>query len=312
MLKTLTKPSVRKLQPGVDVSSFQGPPADWVKSAGTFSWAAVKVTEYEPDGTKYVNPQAAADWSWLLTNKKGRIAYLFGHPSVSAADTVSFFLSELDKLGLHDTDGVALDLEVNDGLGAAEVASWGADVQSELHSKLGRPPLLYTFLNFAKAGNCAHLGGYPLWIADPSSPAGKPQVPAPWTTWAIHQYDISGNIDRDVAKFATQEAMFAALGKTKTKEPDMENLGGDLVTALTVGRWPNGWIVVAGLGQDGFVQANLWDNAAWSGWKNVSKTKAKGAPGVTVWVGGHGRLYYIDESSHAIQLITHDNGKTWG
>jgi GH25 family lysozyme M1 (1,4-beta-N-acetylmuramidase) len=302
---------VRRFQPGVDVSGFQGPPADWTAGAGSITWAAVKLTELEPNGTRYVNPDAAADWDWLHANKKGRVAYLFGHPSVGPRETVAFFLTELDRLGLADSDAVALDLEVSEGKTAAEVAAWGAQVQAELKNKLDRPPLLYTFRDFATEGNCAGLGRYPLWIADPSSPAGKPQVPEPWKSWAIHQYDISGSIDRDVANYRTQAEMFAALGKTPPKDPDMQNLGGNLVTAVATARWPDGWIVVAGLGANGFVQANLWDGAKWGGWKNVSPTKANGAPALTAFDDVHGRLYYIDEASDCIQLETGDRGKTW-
>jgi hypothetical protein len=96
--------------PGVDVSSFQGEPAAWRGAAGAIQWAAVKLTELQPDGTRYVNPDAAADWAFLKANGKGRIAYLFGHSPVSAASTVSFFTSELAKLGLTNADGVAVDL----------------------------------------------------------------------------------------------------------------------------------------------------------------------------------------------------------
>jgi GH25 family lysozyme M1 (1,4-beta-N-acetylmuramidase) len=312
LLRNLTKAAPEKLLAGVDVSGYQGTPSKWASTAGTISWAAVKVTEFEANGTKYVNPYAAADWEWLHSKKKGRIAYLFGHPSVSAANTVNFFITQLNALGLRDADGVALDLEVSDGLTPAHVASWGVDVQSELETRLGRTPLLYTFLSFAEAGNCAGLGRYPLWIADPSSTKGHPRVPEPWTKWSIHQYDISGSIDRDVANFASESAMFDALGKkTTVKEPGVQNLGGKIATGLATGRWPNGHIVVAGLGQDGFVQANLWDGEKWEGWKNISRTKAIGAPTLTVWVDNHGRLYYIDSAHNVIQMITTDGGKTW-
>jgi GH25 family lysozyme M1 (1,4-beta-N-acetylmuramidase) len=302
---------------GVDVSVYQGSPAQWVGEAGNFSWAAVKITELEPKGSKnpkYVNPDRAADWDWLGTNKKGRIAYLFGHPSVSVTDTVEFFISELDPLKLEDDDGIALDLEANDGLRANTVAAWAVAVQAQLKSKLDRNPLLYTFLDFADAGNCAGLGGYPLWIADPSSPAGRPRVPAPWKTWAIHQYDISGTIDRDVANYPGLPQMFAALGKKSgggPKEPDMNNLGGSIVGGLASARWPDGQSVVAGLGKDGFIQATLWDGKGWTGWKNVSPTKAIAAPAVEVWVDGHGRMYYVDEAQNVIQLDTNDRGQTW-
>ena len=92
----------------------------------------MKLTELEPNGTRYINPDAQADWDWLKANGKGRIAYLFGHPAVSATETVAFFLSELNHIGLRDTDAVALDLEVTDGLRPAQVAAWGVSVQSQL------------------------------------------------------------------------------------------------------------------------------------------------------------------------------------
>jgi|HubBroStandDraft_5_1064220.scaffolds.fasta_scaffold02959_3 GH25 family lysozyme M1 (1,4-beta-N-acetylmuramidase) len=312
LLRNLTKAAPEKVQHGVDVSAFQGAPASWSKQAGSFTWAAVKITELEENGTRYVNPYAAADWSWLASHQKGRIAYLFGHPSVSAADTVDFFVTQLDALKVRDTDGIALDLEVNDGLSAAKVAAWGVEVQAELEHHYGRLPLLYTYLSFAEAGNCAGLGEYPLWIADPSSAAGHPRVPGPWKSWTIHQYDISGSIDLDVAKYSTEAAMFAALGKTADpKEPDVKNLGGSLVTGLTMGRWADGQAVLAGLGENGYIQAALWGGKSWSHFKNISPTKAQGTPAVTVWIGGQGRLYYIDESHNVIQLETVDHGRNW-
>jgi len=201
---------------GCDVSSFQGAPGAWKSAAGDIAWAGVKFTELEPGGTRYVNPDCALDWAWLKTNSKGRIGYLFGHPSVSAADTVSFFISELDRVGVEDTDAVAIDIETNDGhVTPVAVSEWTRTVAADLHTKLDRKPLVYTFRDFAQAGNCDGLDGYPLWISDPSHAAGKPQVPGPWETWAIHQYATTGSIDRDTANYATAAAMFDALGKKK-------------------------------------------------------------------------------------------------
>lgn len=300
--------------PGVDVSSFQGPPGDWVAAAGDIDWGAVKLTELEANGTRYVNPDVQADWDWLKANNKGRIAYFFGHPSVSADDTVSFFLSELNKIGLHNTDAVCLDLEVTDGLGPAAVSAWADDVQSQLESTIDRTPLLYTFIDFAQEGNCAGLGRYPLWIAAPSDPPGQPEVPAPWTSWAIHQYDISGNIDRDVANYASQAAMFEALGKNTTPdpppEPDMTKLGGN-VSAISSTRWPDGEILVCGIGTDSYVWTCIWNQNHWSVWRKVSPTKAKGNPSVIAWENGNGKLYYIETSGETVEMTTTNNGYTW-
>jgi hypothetical protein len=228
---------------------------------------------------------------------------------VNARDTVSFFVGELGKLGLGDADGVALDLEVTDGRTPPEVSSWADTVMADLRKQLKREPLLYTFLDFAESGNCAGLGRYPLWIADPSSPEGKPRVPKPWTRWAIHQYDISGAIDRDVANYPSLAAMARALGKPE--EPDLDKLGGSIVGGLAVARWQNTVTVVAGLGTDGFVQAIRWDAGQWGPWKNVSPTKAQGPPSLAAWGTADGRLYYTDESGTVWVLATADGGKTW-
>jgi len=296
--------------PGVDVSSYQGTPGQWRGEAGNISWAAVKITELEPGGIRYVNPDAADDWNYLRQARKGRIAYLFGHPSVGAAATVSFFVSELTKLGLADGDGVSLDLEVTDGLGPAQVDAWAAQVLAELRQKLARLPVVYTFISFAQEGNCARLGGYPLWIADPSRSAGQPRVPAPWKTWAIHQYSITNPIDRDVANYPTLTAMAAALGKRK-EPPPLENLGGTIVGDVSSVRWDSGLTVVAGLGKDGYVQASRWDGTRWQPWRNISLTKAVGAPGLLAWGTGKGQLYYTDAAGHVQLMSTQDSGKTW-
>lgn len=203
---------------GVDVSSYNGLPGAWTPIAGTIEWAAVKISELSSAGP-YVNPDAAADWAALEAMHLGRVAYLFGHPAMAAGATVSLFLNALRPLGIAAGDAVALDLEVTDGLGPAAVATWAADTLSLLKRELDREPLLYTFLSFAHEGNCTGLGKYPLWIADPSSPPGRPAVPAPWRSHAIHQYDINPPLDRDLARYASLPAMRRALGKHTPKPP---------------------------------------------------------------------------------------------
>jgi lysozyme len=296
---------------GVDVASFQGSPASWTKVVGDIVWAAVKITELEPNGTKYVNPDAKADMDWLRSNHKGRIGYFFGHPSVDATQTVDFFVTQFNTIGRHDTDAVALDLETTDGLPAQKVAAWAVDVQSQLHKRLDRPPLVYTFIDFAKQGNCAGLGGYPLWIADPSSPRGHPVVPAPWKTWAIHQYATTANIDRDVAAYANQSEMFKALGKKTTSEPDVRDLGG-ISSAIAATVWPDGEIVVAGIGNDSFVYRRTWSSAkGWGAWTKVSPTKAKGTLALTASGKGAGAMYYIETSGATVEITTSNYGDTW-
>jgi hypothetical protein len=197
---------------GVDVASFQGPPGQWVNTAGRIAWAAVKLTEVSLGGT-YVNPDAGADWQWLKSNGKGRIAYLYAHPGTDPAVSVATFMTELHRLGLDDADGIAVDLEETDGQSPAQVSDWAHQVLAGLQSAAGRLPLLYTYLSFAEAGNCAGLGRYPLWMSDPSSPPGHPRVPPPWKTWAIHQWSTSSPIDRDLAAWQNPAYMAGVLGR---------------------------------------------------------------------------------------------------
>jgi lysozyme len=206
--------------PGVDVSSFQGQPAAWQGAAGPIRYAGVKLTELGPGANRYANPDAAADWAYLKQKNLGRIAYLFAHPSASPGASVSFFAGLLAQLGLDDADAVAVDLEQTDGLGPAQVNEWALEVTNLMQSEYGRVPLLYTYLSYAQAGNCASLGHLPLWMSDPSSPMGHPRVPAPWTDFAIHQYSTGGAIDRDLAAYPSLAAMTAALGKQVPKPPE--------------------------------------------------------------------------------------------
>jgi GH25 family lysozyme M1 (1,4-beta-N-acetylmuramidase) len=205
---------------GVDLSSFQGSPRNWQPIAGNIAYAAVKLTEYSAGARRYTNPFAAPDWMALKAAGLGRIAYMFGHPSAPYKASAGYFLAVLDTLGFTDGDMVALDHEVSDGLSPANCSEWAQAVMGELEHQTARPPLLYTFLSFADEGHCAGLGKYPLWIADPSSPPGKPRVPRPWTGWAIHQHSIKAPIDRDVAAFTSLTQMRAALGRGGSPAPN--------------------------------------------------------------------------------------------
>jgi len=181
----------------------------------------VKFSEFKPGSISYRNPDAGTDFAYLRRLGKGRIAYLFGHPSTSVTATVALFAGMCDALGLEDGDGIALDHEVTDGLSAAQVSQWARDVLRLLERALHRRPVCYTYLSFAWAGNCAGLGGYDLWISDPGRPPGYPRVPAPWNTWRIHQWGVTG-IDRDLADWPSLAAMRAAIGRPRPKPPRIE------------------------------------------------------------------------------------------
>lgn len=202
---------------GCDASSFQGSPRNWLAIAGQISYAGVKLTEYGAGASKYENPFAAADWAALKAAGHGRIAYMFSHPSAPYRASVTYFLDVLDGLGLEDGDMVALDYETADGLNPRNAAEWALAALELISETTSRDCLLYTFRSFADEGYCAGLGAHPLWLADPSSPAGHPSVPAPWHDWNLHQWDISSPLDRDVANFPSLAAMRSALGRKEPK-----------------------------------------------------------------------------------------------
>jgi lysozyme len=170
------------------------------------SFAFLKATE----GRGFRDPLFPVFWKAAADLGLVRGAYHFARPATDAAAQADAFLAYVRAAGLQAGDMLALDLEEADGRSPADVAAWGRQFCARVHQGTGRAPLVYTFLSFAQEGNCAGLGGYPLWIADPSSTPGRPRVPAPWTTWAVHQFGQQG-IDLDVANFPDAAAMTAAL-----------------------------------------------------------------------------------------------------
>jgi lysozyme len=179
---------------GIDVSSYQGA-VDWDgwKRKG-LGFAVAKATE----GRTIRDSQFARNWSELRRVGLVRGAYHFAHPGNDANAEADFFLGAVRPRGLEGGDLLVLDLEVTDGRSAAHVSSWARTWCSRVAKAVGCDPVVYTYLSFAQEGNCAGLGGHPLWIADPSRTAGKPRVPAPWKTWLLHQYDVDP-VDADVA-----------------------------------------------------------------------------------------------------------------
>lgn len=310
-----SKPEAVKTIQGVDVSGFQGPPGAWQAEAGNVKWVAVKLTELQPNNVPFVSPDAASDWAFVGRRKLGRIAYMFGHPSVSPSESVALFAGELTTLGLSDTDGLMLDLEVTDGLSPAKVSAWARKVMADLHTRFNRTPLLYTFIDFAREGNTRGLGKYPLWISDPSSPAGHPVVPPPWKDWTIHQYSTSAPIDRNVAKFASVAAMQKAVGAPAAPPPpEHADLGGRVVTGVTAIRWSDGSMVIGGLNINKQVVIRRFDGPTrkWGiWWTPTDGAQVVGPPGMVAWGEAFGQLFYATEDGHVHELGTEDMGRSW-
>lgn len=195
---------------GADVSNWQGS-YTW-PSGLKFGFA--KATE----GTTFTDGQFAHNWAQMKAKGLVRGAYHFGHPKNDPVIEAEHFLTVVRARGLHDGDLLALDLEISDGRSASAVAAWARKWCAHVQQRTGIRPVLYTFLSFARGGYCAGLGAYPLWIADPSSPAGKPRVAGPWKSWAIHQYSDSP-YDKDVSHLTV--AQLRALGGGAPEEDDV-------------------------------------------------------------------------------------------
>ena len=231
---------------GCDISAYQN------AIPGGQDFVILKATE----GTSYVD-RKFSDW-WAELAGKLRGAYHFGHPGNDAVAEADHFVTEVGYR-LTPGDLVVLDFETNDGLGAAHCAAWAATWLARVRTRIGLDPVVYTFLSFAWDGNCAGLGGYALWIADPSSPAGKPRVPAPWKNWALHQYSTSGGLDHDV--FNGTASQWRRLGgqvaPTPTPATEDDEMYGELRdgnVVPTIITWPAGKAGAIGFGCDNGLQ----------------------------------------------------------
>ncbi|MEU4546063.1 glycoside hydrolase family 25 protein [Nonomuraea dietziae] len=179
---------------GIDVSNWQGS-VHWGDHADDgVSFAFAKATE----GVTYTDKWFDRNWQRMRENWLVCGAYHFARPKGNPADQARHFLRTIQQAGgLRRGDLVALDLESHDDLPADEVAAFARRWCRTVERHTGMRPFIYTHAWFAREGNCAGLGEYPLWIASPGRPKGDPVVPSPWRGWKIHQYENSP-LDRNV------------------------------------------------------------------------------------------------------------------
>jgi GH25 family lysozyme M1 (1,4-beta-N-acetylmuramidase) len=272
---------------GIDLSSYQ-PSFDWAAEKGRISFAFIKATE----GTRIRDPDFAVNWREAGALGIVRGAYHFGHPKNGAAADSRAFLDTVRAHGLTAGDLIALDLEASDGLSPARVAEYARNWCADVQRATGHTPIVYTFLSFAEQGNCAGLGHYPLWIAEPSAPAGRPVVPRPWSTWKFHQYGTAsvGTNTVDVNVFNGDTAAlkkFANPATSPKEEAEVQtgslNNGDSAVTAIAI---PFGSAKEIGFacdnGNQGLPSARL-RVAVWAGhWKVHNPVVVDSSKGQTV------------------------------
>lgn len=183
---------------GLDVSNYQG----------QFSWAAAKKTI--PDlqfgvyrltqglggsGTGSPDPQAAWNHAQILDQGLARGMYHFLDPSLGGQQQARYFTDEADRLGLAGDDMLWLDNETQ-GSSPQAVAACAQEFMTELTRLAPHNPRgVYSYISFIVYGNCAGLGGYPLWLAYPAATAPKP--PPEWTKWTFWQWGLRNGTDAD-------------------------------------------------------------------------------------------------------------------
>jgi lysozyme len=186
--------------PGIDVSDNNGQ-VDWGAVAGAgYGFAIAKVTE----GTGFVDPTFAGNWSAMKSNGLVRGAYHFARPDDNKAeDEAKFFLDTIkQQVGdLQKGDFLALDLET----GSGDLGAWALAFLRTVKERAGFRPVLYCSPSFIQAHglvNQSELGNYGLWLADWEGE--EPSPPAPWQLLALWQDNddssvagVSGNVDGD-------------------------------------------------------------------------------------------------------------------
>lgn len=191
---------------GIDVSNWQGA-VDWDRHADNgVAFAFAKATE----GGDFTDRWFGRNWTGMRENWIVCGAYHFARPAGDPEVQARHFLRAVQRAGgLDRGDLLALDLETNDRLPARKVADFARRWCRAITAQAGVRPVVYTFLTFALNGNCAGLEGYPLWIAAPNNPIGRPDVPTPWHSWTIHQHSHKP-VDRNV--FRGTRAELTSLG----------------------------------------------------------------------------------------------------
>jgi GH25 family lysozyme M1 (1,4-beta-N-acetylmuramidase) len=193
---------------GIDVSNNNGiPTVSAALAAATAAFVIVKASEGEHTA------DADHDAFVAIARKAGKKVghYHFGHPTQDPVKEADFFLS---KAQAKPGDLLALDLEASEG-SQAQRMSYALKFLARIKAKTGVKALVYSYTSYLNALIAASaqadvntLRSYPLWIADPNHAAGKPSI-AGWTSWTIHQYAISGGLDRNL--FAGDAAAWAKL-----------------------------------------------------------------------------------------------------
>lgn len=168
---------------GIDVSRFQYD-INWSKVAGEgVKFAYIQISR------KINDIDAKFEFNWAGAKSVGilRGAYQRFQPDQDVQKQASIFLDKLGPFQPGDLPPM-LDVEDTGGLPAATIANRARQWLDIVEAATGVRPIIYTnFYFWRDSVNSADFTDYPLWIAHYTT-KGCPNIPAPWTNWAIHQY----------------------------------------------------------------------------------------------------------------------------
>lgn len=174
---------------GMDVSHYDGA-INWAtaKSSG-IDFAFVKATE----GTTFVDPTFATNWTGMKSAGVVRGAYHFFHANVDPHAQASFVVQTVGQLEAGDLP-LVIDLETTDGQSAATVAANALAFLDAVKTATGKKPIVYVspgFMN-GSAANASGFASYSLWVANWG--VSCPDVPSPWAGWAFWQHSATGTV----------------------------------------------------------------------------------------------------------------------
>lgn len=203
---------------GVDVSYYQG----------TIDWSAVKADGVEfafvriSDGLGTIDTKFEQNWAGTKDAGILRGAYQFFRPNQDAIAQADLFLDKLGTLEANDLPPV-IDVEAAGGMTPAQIADRVGIWIDRVKAATGMTPIIYTgFYFWRDSVGAADFPGSPLWHAQYTS-AECPNIPPPWTDWAIWQYTASGRVngiagDVDTNRFNGTREQLLQLTNAKPSE----------------------------------------------------------------------------------------------
>ncbi len=169
---------------GIDVTAFNGA-IDWTSiDTSQLGFGIAKATE----GTTFVDPRFAQNWSGLASAGLVRGAYARFQPYQDPTDQANHYLETVGSFGAGVLPPM-LYFDISSGISAANVLSALGTWISVVKSATGLDPIIFTGKAIWTDAYNSNLGA-DLWIANYG--AACPNLPTAWSDWLFWQYSGTG------------------------------------------------------------------------------------------------------------------------